>query len=102
MITTPRARLTQARSALGAGGTVGVGVGDAHGELVYEVTPNHDLSVDVTVAGKIANLTQCHAVHIPDGATVTIPEFSLDTGGPFNDRAYFRDITITNQVTSSI
>jgi hypothetical protein len=78
------------------------GVGDAHGELVYEATANHDLSVDVTVTGKIANLTQSHTMHVPDGATDTIAEFSLDTGGPFNDRAYFRDITITNRATNSI
>lgn len=41
-------------------------------------------------------------MHVPDGATLTIDEFSLDTGGPFNDRAYFREITISNQPTRAI
>jgi hypothetical protein len=31
-----------------------------------------------------------------------VPEFSLDTGGPFNDRVYFRNITITNAPAQAI
>jgi len=30
------------------------------------------------------------------------PEFSLDTGGPFNDRAYFRGLTIRNVASPAI
>jgi hypothetical protein len=75
---------------------VGASTGDANGQLKIEVTANKGLDVDVTVTGTIGDLSHQAVKNVPDGATVTIDEFDLDTGGPFNDRAYFRGITITN------
>lgn len=34
--------------------------------------------------------------------TVTVSDSELDTGGPFNDRAYFRGITVVNQASTAI
>ncbi len=81
---------------------VGASVGDANGQLKIEVEAKGDLSVDVTVTGTIGNLTESHSVNVKDAATATIPEFDLDTGGPFNDRAYFRGLTITNRAATAI
>ena len=82
---------------------VSASVGDSNGQLKIEVTANPDLSVDVTFTGSIENLSHStNPVHVPDGATVGVPEFDLDTGGPFNDRAYFRNLAITNLPTQAI
>jgi hypothetical protein len=86
--------------------TTGAGVGDSNAGLKIEVVANADLSVDVTLTGTLNpgddDLSEVHTVHVPKDATVTVPEFDLDTGGPFNDRAYFRGITITNAAASAI
>jgi hypothetical protein len=50
----------------------------------------------------LENLKQVGSANAQAGATVIIDEFVLDTGGPFNDRAYFRGITITNQAAQAI
>lgn len=82
---------------------VGASVGDADGELKIEVIANDLLTVDVTVTGTIGDLSETHSVlSVTRNTTVTIAEFSLDTGGPFNDRAYFRGLTITNNDGSAI
>jgi hypothetical protein len=81
---------------------VGASVGDSDGELKIEITALSDLSVDVRVTGTIADLNDARFVNVPQRAVRTIPEFDLDTGGPFNDRAYFRDLTINNRDASAI
>lgn len=89
------ARLTDTTS-------VGTAVGDAHGVLNIVVTAREDLGVEVKLTGTIQDLSQVVKKTVVDGATITVPEFSLDTGGPFNDRAYFRAITITNAPSQAI
>jgi hypothetical protein len=81
---------------------IGEGVGDAQARLVIEARANSDLSVEVTVTGTLANLSTARTVNVADGASVGIAEFSHDTGGPFNDRAYFRNIQITNTPNNAI
>ncbi len=80
--------------------SVGVGGGGATGVLDINVTANQGFDVDVTLTGtlnpKSDNLKVMKTKNVPPGATVSIDEFDLDTGGLFPDRAYFRDITITN------
>ena len=36
---------------------------------------------------------------VQPGQTVSVSDTELDTGGPFNDRAYFRSITVANQAS---
>ena len=36
------------------------------------------------------------------GGTITVTDSELDSGGPFNDRAYFRGISVANQAVSAI
>ena len=81
---------------------VGASVGDAGGNLRIDAEALPDLSVDVVLTGTIADLRHEVTRNVPDGATVTVAEFKLDTGGPFNDRAYFRGITITNSPAQAI
>jgi hypothetical protein len=81
---------------------VGAAVGDTNGQLRIDVSTNADLSVDVTVTGTLEHLSESHSVHVAQDTTEAIPEFSLDTGGPFNDRAYFRGLTISNRAASAI
>jgi hypothetical protein len=82
--------------------SVNAAVGAANGGLTIEVTANGDLSVDVTFTGTLGNLSAQRSVYVPAGGVETVAEFSLDSGGPFNERAYFRGLTITNQATSAI
>jgi hypothetical protein len=86
--------------------TTGASVGDSNGGLTIEVSANADLSIDVTLTGTLNpgddDLSQVQTVNVPKDATVTVPEFDLDTGGPFNDRAYFRGITISNDAAQAI
>jgi hypothetical protein len=63
---------------------------------------SRDLKVKVTVTGTIEDLSHTKEVTVNPDATATISEFDLDTGGPFNDRAYFRGLTITNAATKAI
>jgi hypothetical protein len=85
---------------------VGASTGDSDGELKIEVVARDDLSVDVTLIGMInpgdENLTQTKTINLPPGPPIPIDDFDLDTGGPFNDRAYFRGITITNLPAQAI
>jgi hypothetical protein len=80
--------------------------GDSNAGLKMEVTANADLSIDVRFTGTLNpgddNLSQTAKAHVPAGATVPVPEFDLDTGGPFNDRAYFRNLVITNLAAQAI
>jgi hypothetical protein len=80
--------------------TAGAGVGDANAGLKIEVSANDDLSINVTMTGTLNpgddDLSQVVHVFVQKDAIVDVPEFDLDTGGPFNDRAYFRGITIFN------
>jgi hypothetical protein len=88
--------------------TAGCSKGDSNAGLKMEVSAsaNHDLSVDVMFTGTLNpgddNLSQTASAHVPPGASVPVPEFSLDTGGPFNDRAYFRNLVITNLAAQAI
>jgi hypothetical protein len=81
---------------------VGASVGDANGQLRIEAEARRDLSVNVQVTGMLEDLMETRTVQVPPGASRTIGEFDLDSGGPFNDRAYFRGITITNQTSAAI
>jgi hypothetical protein len=78
------------------------GVGDANAELLIEVTANQDLSVKVKFTGTIGDKKESREITVHDGETKPLPEFDLDTGGPFNDRAYFRDLVIANFATNTI
>jgi hypothetical protein len=86
--------------------TTGADVGDAHAGLKIEVSANDDLCIEVTLTGTLNpgddDLSQVKTVHVPNDAKVTVDEFNLDTGDPFNDRAYFRDITISNEAAKAI
>jgi hypothetical protein len=80
---------------------------DASGVLKIEVVANSDLSVDVTFTGTLNpgddNLTVRSGPHnVSPGQRVSVAEFDLDSGGPFNYRAYFRDIAITNLAAQAI
>lgn len=75
--------------------------GDATGILKIEVTAkDSSLSVEVKLTAMLNpgddNLWTATTVTVPAEATVTVGEISIDSGGPFNDRAYFRGITISN------
>lgn len=72
------------------------GVGDADAGLRIEATVDDNLDVTVTFTGSIGALTITRSVDVAAGQHMTVAEFSLDTGGPFNDRAFFRGITVTN------
>ncbi len=79
------------------------GTGDANAELLIEVTANPDFSVFVKFTGTIGDQSAVRTITVPAGAiNQPLPEFDLDTGGPFNDRAYFRSLTITNVATDAI
>jgi hypothetical protein len=63
--------------------------------------------VDVTLEGLLNpgddNLSTGKATfHVLKDQTVSVNEATLDTGGPFNDRAYFRGISIANMGTNAI
>jgi hypothetical protein len=66
-----------------------------------------DLSVSVGVVGTLNpdedNLQGAKYVgNIPRGGTASIPEIDLDTGGTFPDRAYFRNLQVTNADAQAI
>jgi hypothetical protein len=64
------------------------------------VTLQPDLSVDVTLTGSLNGATPPAAepptTNVRTGQVWTVPEFSLDDGDTFPDRAYFRTLTVTN------
>jgi len=79
-------------------------VGDSNGMFTMSATidPSNN-SVSVTVQGWLNQGTDDDNMStpqqtfvVPADQTVTVPDSELDTGGPFNDRAYFRGITISN------
>jgi hypothetical protein len=79
-------------------------VGDSNGLFTMSATidPSNN-SVSVTVQGWLNQGTDDDNMStpqetfvVPADQTVTVPDSELDTGGPFNDRAYFRGITIAN------
>ena len=80
---------------------VGTSVGDAAGNLKIKVEAE-GLNVNVSLEGSVSTLKKTVSVHVVDDGTVHVPEFSLDTGGPFNDRAYFRGIAIANTPAQAI
>jgi hypothetical protein len=85
-------------------------VGDAVG--VLNMTASIDAgsttqTVHVTLQGVLDpdgdNLsTDVIRFDVSAGGTITVTESTLDTGGPFNDRAYFRGISVVNQAVSAI
>jgi hypothetical protein len=85
-----------------------VNTGDSNGNLSIAVTLNPaDLSVDVTLIGALNGAApaaaQPPANHNVQADTVwNVPEFSLDDGGTFPDRAYFRNLQIRNIAGSAI
>jgi len=81
---------------------VSAGVGDANGRLLIEVTIVDSLAVGVKLTGTVKDLTDTRSVTVAEGQQKTVPEFSLDSGGPFNDRAYFRGLTIRNVASPAI
>lgn len=88
--------------------TVGFAVGDSNASLQINVQINPaDLSVNVTVNGFLNpgddNMsTGAVTFNVPKDQTITLTEGHLDTGGPFNDRAYFRGISISNNAALTI
>jgi hypothetical protein len=79
-------------------------VGDSDGLFTMSATIDQsDNSVSVTVQGWLNQgpdndnmSTPQQTFVVPVDQTITVPDSELDTGGPFNDRAYFRGITIAN------
>jgi hypothetical protein len=85
----------------------GFSVGDSNATLKIGVSINSDLSVDVTLTGVLnpddENMSWGPTVfHVLQDQTVSLTEGKLDTGGPTNDRAYFRNMTIANNATPAI
>jgi hypothetical protein len=81
----------------------GASQGAANAGLLIEAKANPDLSVDVTLKGSLGSLSKTRTVSIPAGVTdVTIPEFRLDTDSTWPERAYFRDIKISNLTNNAI
>jgi hypothetical protein len=85
-------------------------VGDSQGVLNMTATidsASNDQTVHVTLQGVLNpsddNLsTDLIKFDVAAGATFTVTDNELDTGGPFNDRAYFRGITVVNRATTAI
>jgi hypothetical protein len=79
-------------------------VGDASGQLTISVRAHDDdLGVDVTVTGALEDLSVVRTYTVADGQTRTVGEIpGLDTGGPFNDRAYFRGLVFSNLPAQAI
>jgi hypothetical protein len=69
--------------------------------VVLNKDPN-DLSVAATVKGQLEGLSQSVQVTVPPGAKIDVPEFDLDNGDTFPDRAYFRHISIRNLPAQAI
>jgi hypothetical protein len=95
-----RQRLTDQTSA-------GFSVGDSNASLNISVKINPGLDVDVTIEGLLNPgdddmSTGTATFNVPADQTISLTEGSLDTGGPFNDRAYFRGITIANNAVTGI
>jgi len=93
-------RLTDTASA-------GCSVGDSNAVLNISGVIDKDLTVTVTLEGLLNpgddNMsTGAKTFPVRKGQTVTVTEADLDTGGPFNDRAYFRGITIANVGATAI
>jgi hypothetical protein len=90
--------------------TASFAVGDSNGVLQMTATidpGSADQTVHVTLQGQINpgddNLsTGVLKFDVLALQTVTVTDSELDTGGPFNDRAYFRGITVVNQVSPAI
>jgi hypothetical protein len=86
---------------------VGAGTGDSNAELDFDVQiDTQDKSVNITITGWLnkgdENMSHQVFVNVPKDQTVSIPEFGLDTGDTFPDRAYFRNLQITNSATQAI
>ncbi len=82
-------------------------VGDVVGRLEIDVKiRTSDLSVDVKLTGTLNpdddNMQKTVTVNVAKDQVVSVPEFDLDNGGSFNDRAYFRNITIQNKAAQAI
>ncbi len=83
-----------------------VNAGDSNGNLSISVTFDADmssaqyLSVAVTLVGSLNGATPPAAEPptqtVLPGEVWNVPEFSLDDGGTFPDRVYFRNLTVTN------
>jgi len=88
--------------------TASFSVGDSNASLQMSVQIDPtNLSVNVTLNGFLNpgddNMsTGPVTFNVPKDQTVTLTDGELDTGGPFNDRAYFRGITIANNAASAI
>jgi hypothetical protein len=90
--------------------TASFAVGDSNGVLLVTaaIDPgSSDQTVHVTLQGQLNpgddNLsTDVFKVDVLAGQTIVVTDSELDTGGPFNDRAYFRGITIVNRAASAI
>ena len=86
----------------------GFSVGDSNAKLKMSVSiSSNDLSVYVTLTGILnpddENMSWGPSVfHVLKDQTISLTDGELDTGGPFNDRAYFRGITIANNGTPAI
>jgi hypothetical protein len=87
--------------------TTSFSVGDSTASLQMSVRINPDLSVNVTLTGLLNpgddNMSWGPATFtVQKDQTMSLSEGTLDTGGPFNDRAYFRGMTIDNSAASAI
>jgi len=85
----------------------GFSVGDSSASIQMSVRIDPaNLSVDVTVDEILNpeddNMSTGVTFNVPKDQTVSLTDGELDTGGPFNDRAYFRGITVANNAVSAI
>jgi hypothetical protein len=81
--------------------------GDSSASLKIEVQIDATLAVAVKLTAQLNpgddNLSWGPVVfNVAKDQTITLSEGDLDTGGPFNDRAYYRGITIANNATPAI
>jgi hypothetical protein len=87
--------------------TKNAATGDTNGVLTVQLTLDPaNLSVAAAITGQLnpgdENISQVHNVTIMPGQTTAVPEFDLDDGDTFPDRAYFRNIAITNLPAQAI
>ena len=85
----------------------GFSVGDSNATLEMSAQIKSGLSVDVTLTGLLnpddENMSWGPTTFtVLKDQTISLSEGNLDTGGPFNDRAYFRGITIANNAAPAI
>jgi hypothetical protein len=82
-------------------------VGDSHASLTMSAQIKPDLSVTVTLTGSLnpgdENMSWGPTTYtVLQDQTINLTDGTLDTGGPFNDRAYFTGLSIANVAAPAI